>query len=108
MNTQPQILELYAQLEATYRRALDCAKHENWDEAAAIGAAAQAITSKLAALESGANLDAQGLKEKKERIEQTLQLVANLRSLVNPAHAESAALLSENTLRGKISNTYGV
>lgn len=108
MNTQLHILKLYAQLEATYRQALDCAKQENWDEAATIGGVAQTITSKLAALEAEAKLDARGLKEKKALVEQTLKLVAELRNLVGPAHAESAALLSENTLRGKISNTYGI
>lgn len=108
MDTQPRILALYAQLEAAHRQALDCARQENWDEAAAIGGAAQSITTKLTALEAGATLDAAGLREKKARIERTLALVTELRGLVGPAHAESAALLSENALRGKISNTYGV
>lgn len=108
MDTQLQILKLYAQLEATYHEALDYAKRKDWDEAATISGTAEAITSKLTALEAGAKLDAAGREEKKVRVEQTLKLVTELRSLAAPAHAESAALLSENTLRGRISNTYGV
>lgn len=108
MDAQPRILELYAQLEALHRQALDHAKQENWDEAAAVGTSAQTITSQLEALEANATLDAQGRKEKQVRVEQTLKLVAELRALAEPARVESAALLSENTLRGKLSNTYGV
>lgn len=108
MDTQTRILKLYAQLETIHRQALEHARQENWDEAAEIGVSAQTITSQLEALEANTVLSAQGLKEKQARVEQTLKLVAELRTLVEPARAESAALLSENALRGKLSNTYGV
>ncbi|MBI1905631.1 MAG: flagellar protein FliT [Rhodocyclales bacterium] len=108
MDAQPRILTLYAQLEAAHRQALDRARLGNWDEAAAIGGTAQSIISKLTALEAGATLSAAGLREKKERIERTLGLVTELRGLAEPARAETAAQLSENALRGRISNSYGV
>jgi hypothetical protein len=108
MNTQSRILALYAQLEAIHRQALECARQEKWDEAATVSATAQSIIAKLTPLEAGSTLDDAGLQEKKARIEHTQALVSELRALVEPARAETAAQLSENTLRSKISNRYGV
>jgi len=109
MNATQQVLEQYRALATVHRAMLARARDDDWEGVGELARRADEIRAELVRMEnSGAHLREDAEPAKATLIEETLGLIAEIRSLAEPAHATRADQLANDAVRQKVKGTYGV